>query len=122
MRMPAFVAVSMGIAIAQAPQSPQSPKTPPVRIVGPATNLHIEALRSIMRGATAEFGGAWPSRAPQAFEYNGETYHYLPCDAGASANAVAPRRDLSPSHRIVAPELLRLRRVSPHSAPGGPGS
>jgi hypothetical protein len=114
MRMPAFVALSMGIVITQAPEAP------PVQVVtpnvGPVMNLHIEALRSIIDGATRDFEAEWPSRAPQAFEYNGATYHYLPCDTGVSAGALAP------SHRINAPELLRRPRVSPHSAPDGPGS
>lgn len=117
MRMPAFVAVSMGIAIAHAPETPVV--TPGI---GPVVNLHIEALRSIARGGASGFAAEWPSRAPQAFEYNGRTYHVLPCETGGRGGDVERIDEPHPAHRVLPPELLRRERVSPHFAPGGPGS
>jgi hypothetical protein len=104
MRMPAYFAASVGLAIAHAPQ-------PVVRFVESPEPLPVEAARAISDGAVESFAARWPSRAPQAFSFNGATFFVLPCDA-PGAIPTPPR---------FAMELERLLRVSPESAPVDPG-
>jgi hypothetical protein len=107
MRMPAYFAASVGLAIAHAPQ-------PVVRFVESPEPLSVEAAWAISDGAVESFAARWPSRAPQAFSFNGATFFVLLCDTpGAIPTPPAPPR--------FAMELERLLRVSPESAPVDPG-
>jgi hypothetical protein len=107
MRMPAYFAASVGLAIAHAPQ-------PVVGFVEAPEPLHEQAARAITEHAADDFAARWPSRAPQAFSYNGSTYFVLPC--------AEPGSDDSAHARIrSALELDRRLRVRILGAPADPG-